>query len=170
MTNIRAIPKVLAICAALLVGVLSAAPAEAGFEDGVRAYLAQDYAAALNVWRPLAEEGHAPAQFGMGLSYENGRGVERDPTQAAVWYHKAAEQGLADAQFNLGNLYLEIYLKPFELCRFYFEIRTSGLVCLSKLSGHLFCSMPRRIKTLIQQLQLLVKSYCLVNISVGITT
>jgi len=106
MTNLRAIYFVLAVCAAFMVGILSATPAHANFEDGVRAYLAQDYAAALDVWRPLAEEGHAPAQFGMGLSYENGRGVEHDPTQAAVWYHKAAEQGLADAQFNLGNLYL----------------------------------------------------------------
>ncbi|MBT5675453.1 MAG: hypothetical protein HOJ07_07170 [Rhodospirillaceae bacterium] len=130
MTNIRAIPKVLAICAALLVGVLSAAPAEAGFEDGVRAYLAQDYAAALNVWRPLAEEGHAPAQFGMGLSYENGRGVERDPTQAAVWYHKAAEQGLADAQFNLGNLYLNasgVPKDPVEAVRWFRRAAEQGM-------------------------------------------
>lgn len=106
MTNSRTFTRVLTICAALLLGVLTAQPARANFEDGVRAYLAEDYAAALELWRPLAEEGHAPAQFGMGLSYENGRGVERDLTEAAVWYRKAAEQELADAQFNLGNLYL----------------------------------------------------------------
>ncbi|MEE8172808.1 MAG: SPOR domain-containing protein [Alphaproteobacteria bacterium] len=106
MTSSRAFTRVLAICAALVLGMITAQPAHANFEDGVRAYLAQDYGAALEAWRPLAEEGHAPAQFGMGLSYENGRGVERDPTQAAIWYRKAAEQGLADAQFNLGNLYL----------------------------------------------------------------
>ncbi len=130
MTNIRAIPKALAICAALLIGILSAAPAEASFEDGVRAYLAQDYAAALDVWRPLAEEGHAPAQFGMGLSYENGRGVERDPTQAAVWYHKAAEQGLADAQFNLGNLYLNasgVPKDPVEAVRWFRRAAEQGM-------------------------------------------
>ena len=106
MTNSRTFTRVLTICAALLLGVLTAQPARANFEDGVRAYLAQDYAAALEIWRPLAEEGYAPAQFGMGLSYENGRGVELDLTQAAVWYRMAAEQDLADAQFNLGNLYL----------------------------------------------------------------
>ena len=130
MRNIRAFPKVLAVCAALAIGFLSAAPAEAGFEDGVRAYLAQDYPAALNVWRPLAEEGQAPAQFGMGLSYENGRGVERDPTQAAVWYHKAADQGLADAQFNLGNLYLNasgVPKDPVEAVRWFRRAAEQGM-------------------------------------------
>ena len=87
MTISRAFMRALAVSAVLLVGSLSAVPAFANFEDGVRAYLAQEYSAALDFWRPLAEEGNAPAQFGMGLSYENGRGVERDPTQAAVWYH-----------------------------------------------------------------------------------
>jgi len=30
---------------------------------------------------------------------------KQDYTQSAFWYHKAAEQGNADAQFNLGRLY-----------------------------------------------------------------
>ena len=106
MADTRILKRVLICCAALFLSTTPAWPTQASFEDGVRAYLAKDYAAALNAWRPLANQGHAPSQFSMGLSYENGRGVERDPTQAAIWYHKAAEQGLADAQFNLGNLYL----------------------------------------------------------------
>ncbi len=106
MTDSRIRKRVLILCAALLLGITASWPAHASFEDGVRAYLAQDYDAALKAWEPLANDGHAPAQFGMGLSYENGRGVERDPAQAAIWYRKAAEQDLADAQFNLGNLYL----------------------------------------------------------------
>ena len=68
--------------------------------------MAQDYVATLEEWRPLAEEGNAEAQFGISLCYENGRGVERDLTQAAIWCRKAAEQNLDEAQFNLGNLYL----------------------------------------------------------------
>jgi TPR repeat protein len=31
-----------------------------------------------------------------------GQGVAKDPVEAVKWYHKAAEQGDADAQFNLG--------------------------------------------------------------------
>ena len=106
MTKSRAFRGVLTICAVLVLGFVASAPAQASFEDGVQAYLAQDYVTALAEWRPLAEEGNAEAQFGVGLCYENGRGVERDLTQAAIWYRKAAEQNLDEAQFNLGNLYL----------------------------------------------------------------
>lgn len=80
--------------------------AHAAFDEGVRAYLAHDYETALEHWRPLAEDGHSSAQFGLGLAYENGRGVERDLAEAAKWYRRAADKGLTDAQFNLGNLYL----------------------------------------------------------------
>ncbi len=130
MTISRAFMRALAVSAVLLAGSFSAVPAFANFEDGVRAYLAQEYTAALDIWRPLAEEGHAPAQFGMGLSYENGRGVERDPTQAAVWYHKAADQGLADAQFNLGNLYLNasgVPKDPIEAVRWFRRAADQGM-------------------------------------------
>ena len=34
-----------------------------------------------------------------------GRGVAQSDVEAAAWYRQAAAQGLADAQFNLGNLH-----------------------------------------------------------------
>jgi len=37
--------------------------------------------------------------------YAQGRGVPRDIKQAVEWYTRAAQQGLAMAQFNLGTLY-----------------------------------------------------------------
>ena len=37
--------------------------------------------------------------------YKNGLGVEQSYEKAVEWYLKAAEQGLADAQNNLGNMY-----------------------------------------------------------------
>jgi hypothetical protein len=37
--------------------------------------------------------------------YYNGRGVPQDYEQAAKWYTKAAEQGVAKAQYNLGVMY-----------------------------------------------------------------
>ena len=39
--------------------------------------------------------------------YANGRGVRQDDAQAVQWYRKAAEQGYAQAQFNLGNMYVD---------------------------------------------------------------
>ncbi len=37
--------------------------------------------------------------------YDKGLGVTQDYAQAAKWYRKAAEQGHAYAQFNLGYMY-----------------------------------------------------------------
>jgi TPR repeat protein len=36
---------------------------------------------------------------------ENGLGVPQDYTEATKWYRKAAEQGDAKAQYNLGYMY-----------------------------------------------------------------
>ena len=41
------------------------------------------------------------------MAYENGLGVDKDTSEAAVWYRKAADQGDADAQLKLGGLYKE---------------------------------------------------------------
>jgi hypothetical protein len=45
------------------------------------------------------------AQYNLGVMYNNGRGVPKDEAQAVVWYRKAAEQGYAAAQNNLGVMY-----------------------------------------------------------------
>jgi TPR repeat protein len=74
-------------------------------EDGVAASNRGDYTAALQLWRPLAEQGNAQAQHNLGVMYANGRGVPKDDATAVRWYRKAADQGLADAQFNLGIKY-----------------------------------------------------------------
>ena len=37
--------------------------------------------------------------------YANGKGVLKDAAEAVRWFHLAAEQGDATAQFNLGNMY-----------------------------------------------------------------
>jgi hypothetical protein len=75
------------------------------FEDGVAAFERSDYTTASRLWRPLAEEGHATAQYNLGAMYDSGRGVPRDYTEAVKWYRLAAEQDYARAQNNLGNMY-----------------------------------------------------------------
>jgi hypothetical protein len=37
--------------------------------------------------------------------YASGRGIAKDDTQAVYWFRKAAEQGHAKAQYNLGLMY-----------------------------------------------------------------
>ena len=81
-------------------------PADAGpFEDGLAAAKRSDYATALLLWRPLAEQGNATAQYNLGLMSENGRGMPKDSVNAVKWYRMAAEQGHANAQNNLGFMY-----------------------------------------------------------------
>jgi clan AA aspartic protease (TIGR02281 family) len=91
---------------ALMLAVCFAGSAAAGpFEDGVAAYRKGDYATALRLWRPLAEQGDARAQFNLGIMHYNGKGVAQDYAAATRWYRKAAEQGHAAAQGNLGTMY-----------------------------------------------------------------
>lgn len=77
----------------------------AGFYEGLLAAQNGDYHTALQEWQPLAKQGHAGAQFNLGVMYENSQGVPKDFAQAVAWYRKAAEQGHALAQYNLGGMY-----------------------------------------------------------------
>ena len=88
----------------MLVAIGGAAFA-APLEDAFAAYRRGDYATALRLWHPLAEQGDAEAQFHLGVLYESGQGVLRNDAEAIKWYRKAAEQGDGVAQLNLGILY-----------------------------------------------------------------
>jgi hypothetical protein len=94
---------IFAVCL-LVCGVYGTAfgdPIADGFAAGNRG----DYATALQLLRPAAEQGSPAAQFGMGQMYEEGFGVQKDSAAAAVWYRKAADQGFASAETSLGLLY-----------------------------------------------------------------
>ena len=70
------------------------------------AYDRANYASALKVWLPQAQQGDAEAQVTLGEIYEKGLGGGvADPKLAAQWYLKAAEQGNSRAKVNLGYLY-----------------------------------------------------------------
>ena len=75
------------------------------FEDGVAAYSSGDYATALRLFRPLADQGHADGQLKLGNMYGRGQGVPQDYAEAVKWNRLAAEQGDAEAQHNLGVSY-----------------------------------------------------------------
>ena len=75
------------------------------FGAGVAAYNRGDYVAALEEWRPLAEQGNAKAQYNLGVMFDDGEGVPQDDAEAVRWYRRAAEQGVAKAQYNLGVMF-----------------------------------------------------------------
>jgi uncharacterized protein len=83
---------------------------KSSLEDGEAAYKRGDYATAFQLWRPLAHQGNADAQFRLGAMFasrpvsDDTQAAEYD-AQAAAWYRKAADQGNAVAQFGLGAMY-----------------------------------------------------------------
>ena len=64
-----------------------------------------NYATALALWLPLAEEGDPKAQTYVGDIYERGLTGSPDYPSALAWYRRAADQGYASAQVSLGQLY-----------------------------------------------------------------
>ncbi len=73
----------------------------ADYAKGFDAYSEGDYATALSEWQPLAEQGDRDGQFGLGLLYANGWGVELNDDEALKWYGLAVEQGHAEAAYQL---------------------------------------------------------------------
>ena len=55
--------------------MLSLPVAAQDFQKGLEAYERGDYATALQVLRPLAKQGDAPAQYNLAVFYHNGQGV-----------------------------------------------------------------------------------------------
>ncbi len=53
----------------------------------------------------LAEQGDPEAQFSIGLRYDLGDGVERNPKLAAKWFTMAANSGIGGACLYLGIKY-----------------------------------------------------------------
>jgi hypothetical protein len=96
--------RVVAACG-LAALILGAPIAQADYEVGLLAFKNHDYAKALTEWRPLADQGNARAQNGLGDLYAFGKGVTQDYGEAFKWFSRAATQGNADAQFNLAKLY-----------------------------------------------------------------
>lgn len=54
-----------------------------------------------------AEQGDAEAQYNLALMYDMGIGAPQNYTESGKWYGKAAAQGVAEAQFQLGVRYFE---------------------------------------------------------------
>lgn len=93
-------------CLAVSFGIaLLAAPLSAqSVGAGIEAWQKADYATAVSIWRPLAEQGDADAQFNLGQAYRLGRGVPIDLGAAQIWFERAATKGHTDAQTTLGLL------------------------------------------------------------------
>lgn len=79
---------------------------EKRFKEAIELYKKKNYSGTLQLLRPLADQGYAPAQFNIGFMYDVGEGVAKSDQEARKWYLRAADQGDIYAQFNLALLHL----------------------------------------------------------------
>ena len=74
-------------------------------QDAAAAIQRKDYVTAVRLLEPLASAGDALAQLRLGTLYYHGHGVRESDALALQWFRRAADQGLAEAQFQLGNMH-----------------------------------------------------------------
>ena len=80
--------------AAIILVFSFAAPVVAGpLEDADAAIKKRDYATAVRLIRPQAEQGDATAQYNLGVFYDNGLDVPQDRVSAYMWFTLSAAQG-----------------------------------------------------------------------------
>ena len=89
---------------AIAIGFASLPASAATVRAGIDAWQKGDAAAAVAIWRPLAEKGDADAAFNLGQAYRLGKGVPLDLAQAQGWLERAARNGHVDAAATLGLL------------------------------------------------------------------
>jgi len=92
-----------------------------------------------------AEHGHAKAQRWVGALHATGcesLQLRQDYTEAARWYRKAAEQGCAPAQCDLGRMYADGRGVPqdYVLAHMWFNLAgasgdTEGIKCRDAVAG-----------------------------------
>lgn len=92
MEQREAFMRTIIFSAVAVIALMLSASAQ-DMKKGLKAYKSGDYAAALKEWRPLAESGHAGAQYNLGFNFVQGKGVPKDLVQAYFWFDLAARQG-----------------------------------------------------------------------------
>ena len=94
-----------------LPALAAAEPPNAELADSLKAIdrdiRLRNYEQAVKRLQPLAAQGVAQAEYRLAGLYRSGRGVQRNPKRALELYRKAAEAGLADAQYALALLLLK---------------------------------------------------------------
>ena len=113
----------------LLLAIVVAGPARAGFYEGILAAQKEDWATAMKEWLPLAKEGNPGAQANVADLYLYGLGVPENPKEAFKWHALAADQGVPKSQLFLAVAYAEgeiVAKDPAAALRWCFIARNTG--------------------------------------------
>lgn len=93
------------LSAAVVLLTFSAATAGSTEPTWLSVFEQGDFATAITLLRPAAEDGDARAQYRLGLIFDFGLGTPVDLIEAARWYRAAAGQANTEARIALGRLY-----------------------------------------------------------------
>ena len=105
------------------------------FDLACKYYASGNYTLALKYFRISSELNYAPAQYFIGVMYENGKGVRKSYVEALFWYRKAAENGYAFAQVKAGKMYemgTGVYKNKQEALKWYKMAMDQGLSIASE--------------------------------------
>jgi len=92
--TISALARIVVLITAFLLLVSGNVIAESNtYNQALDAYNNEDYETALPIWRKLATEGNADAQYALGVAYFKGEGVTRDLNDSMKWFEQAAKSG-----------------------------------------------------------------------------
>jgi uncharacterized protein len=105
MTQWRRLLPVSLVVSLMLATIVGRAAFAGPLEDGSAAYLNGDWAKAIRLLQPLADQGDPRAEELIGRLYERGAGFPRDFHAAVDWYRRAADKGDANAAARLGFMY-----------------------------------------------------------------
>lgn len=117
----------LLVAACLILSSVTSALAARGTDETCTDVRQKQEVSDLKNLLPLANAGNAEAQLKVGNLYDDGCGVEFDRKKSIFWWQKAAEAGVAEAQYLVGRYLdykdpnsgetptLEEYKKAFEL-------------------------------------------------------
>ncbi|TGN80404.1 hypothetical protein EOW77_0027645 [Bradyrhizobium yuanmingense] len=72
------------------------------YQLGRSFFAMRDHGGAVASYKAASELGNARALYELGLMYENGNGVEKDPARSRFYYEMAAEKKIAPALVSLG--------------------------------------------------------------------
>ncbi len=101
-----------------------------------------------------AEAGDAEAQFKLTMCYFNGDGVPKSQNDALGWCAKAAKQGLAPAQYALGNAYANTYFSSTrdfdEAAKWYRKAAEQGFAKAQSILGSYYAAGKGMAKNKVQ--------------------
>jgi uncharacterized protein len=102
--SFSALPVAIIVASGVIVLALFGVAAAGQLQDGRTAFQHGDYATAMRLLRPLADQGNAVAQSYLGDMYPSGEGVPQNYAQAVHWYRRAAAGGVLTGVAAAGQL------------------------------------------------------------------